>query len=106
MAFSQKEFDDKVADLIDAKSGDAMACAVSGGPDSMALLYLLSRFAEPRGIAIKAFTVDHALRAESADEARTVAGWCAALPNVEHEILNWVGDKHANRILEEEREER
>src|SRR5262245_524831 len=101
MAFSQSEFDGKIADLIDIKSGGTLACAVSGGPDSMALLYLLSRWAEPRDVGIKAFTVDHGLRTESADEARTVAGWCAALPNVEHEILHWSGDKPESRVLEE-----
>jgi tRNA(Ile)-lysidine synthase len=103
MAFTQEEFDHKIADLIAIESGGTLACAVSGGPDSMALLYLLSRFAEPRGVHIKAFTVDHGLRSESAEEARKVAGWCAALPNVDHEILHWSGDKPESRVLEEAR---
>ena len=58
--------------------------AVSGGGDSVALLCLLHR----TGREIRAVTVDHGLRGESADEARAVARFCAKL-GVEHEILNW-----------------
>lgn len=81
----------------------SVAAAVSGGPDSMALLYLLSRWAVPRDIRIKAFTVDHGLRSESADEARKVGAWALALPHVDHKILSWTGDKPQSRILEEAR---
>jgi tRNA(Ile)-lysidine synthase len=53
-----------------------LGVAVSGGPDSLALL-LLARAAFPGAVA--AATVDHRLRPEGADEARFVAGACAAL---------------------------
>ncbi|MCB2048866.1 MAG: tRNA lysidine(34) synthetase TilS [Novosphingobium sp.] len=59
-----------------------LGLAVSGGPDSCALL-LLAASALPGRIA--AATVDHGLRAESADEARFVAELCAAL-EVPHSI--------------------
>lgn len=48
--------------------------AVSGGPDSMALLLLAAR-AFPGRVA--AVTVDHQLRAASAGEAAMVANWCS-----------------------------
>lgn len=48
--------------------------AVSGGPDSLALLLLMHEVA-PRNFAVA--TVDHGLRAESADEAAMVARLCA-----------------------------
>ena len=48
--------------------------AVSGGPDSLALL-LLAHAAFPDGFAA---TVDHGLRAEAAEEARFVATLCAS----------------------------
>jgi tRNA(Ile)-lysidine synthase len=57
--------------------------AVSGGPDSLALL-LLARAAI--GENIRAATVDHRLRPEAAAEAAKVAALCAGL-GVPHDIL-------------------
>lgn len=57
--------------------------AVSGGPDSLALL-LLAKALRPDDIV--AATVDHQLRPESADEAAFVAGLCDDL-QVPHTIL-------------------
>lgn len=60
-----------------------LALAVSGGPDSLALLLLVAA-AFPGRFA--AATVDHRLRAEAAGEAARVAGYCATL-GVPHETL-------------------
>jgi len=49
---------------------------VSGGPDSLALLHLLWRWAAGREWALQAIVVDHALRPESAAEAARVAALC------------------------------
>lgn len=61
----------------------ALGLAVSGGPDSLALLLLASAAFPGR---VEAATVDHGLRAESASEAAMVARHCARL-GVPHAIL-------------------
>ena len=60
-----------------------LAIAVSGGPDSMALLALAAQ-AWPD--AVSAATVDHRLRASAAEECAMVARVCAGL-GVPHETL-------------------
>ena len=83
--------------------GARFCLAVSGGPDSMALL-LLAAAARPR--SVEAATVDHALRPESRAEAQMVAGICGQL-DVPHAILTaqW-GERPATAIPERARAER
>ncbi|WP_424983728.1 tRNA lysidine(34) synthetase TilS [Maritalea sp. S77] len=57
------------------------ALAVSGGPDSMALLHLAALFAkgQEQEIELTVLTVDHGLRAAAADEAKMVEQAAKAL---------------------------
>ncbi len=64
--------------------GARIGIAVSGGPDSVALLLLAHAALPGRVIAA---TIDHGLRAESAGEAAFVAALCADL-GIEHEIAS------------------
>ncbi len=78
----------------------SMALAVSGGPDSMALMVLMRRWLrlmrrEPEPVAV--LTVDHRLRAQSKDEAAFVAAQARRL-GFAHEILPWTGAKPAAGI--------
>ena len=66
-----------------AGPGARLGIAVSGGPDSMALLLLASAARPDR---IEAATVDHALRPESRAEAELVGELCSRL-GVPHSIL-------------------
>src|SRR5436309_6569909 len=63
--------------------GERLGIAVSGGPDSLALL-LLAAAARPG--ELEAATVDHGLRAAAADEAAVVAEICRELA-IPHAIL-------------------
>lgn len=63
--------------------GTTIGLAVSGGPDSLALLLLA---AEARPLEVEAATVDHVLRPESRAEAEMVAALCERL-GVPHAIL-------------------
>lgn len=72
--------------------------AVSGGPDSVALLALLADWARTPGRPrLHAATVDHGLRAESAAEAAAVEALCGRL-NVPHATLRWEGVKPARGL--------
>jgi len=68
---------------LDEDYGPYLGVAVSGGPDSLALM-LLAHAAMPG--KVRAATVDHGLRPESADEAAFVARVCADL-GIPHAIL-------------------
>ncbi|MDC7784854.1 tRNA lysidine(34) synthetase TilS [Rhodoplanes tepidamans] len=79
----------------------ALLLAVSGGPDSTALLVLAARWragldAGPRLVAA---TVDHGLRRGAAAEALAVAALAGDL-GLAHHTLRWTGDKPAAGLQE------
>ena len=53
--------------------GGIVVAAVSGGPDSMAMLHVLNELSPEFGIAITVAHLDHGFRPEAADESRFVA---------------------------------
>jgi len=64
----------------------ALAVAVSGGADSMALLLLTQAWVKQKNGHVIALTVDHGLRPESAAEALQVQQWCKER-DIKHHIL-------------------
>ncbi|WP_070154407.1 tRNA lysidine(34) synthetase TilS [Sphingobium phenoxybenzoativorans] len=76
-------FRDEVEGLSSTAADARYGIAVSGGPDSMALLLLAARAFPGR---VEAATVDHGLRAASREEASMVADWCGA-QGIPHSIL-------------------
>ena len=85
----------------------SIVVAVSGGPDSTALLWLTVRWRASRkmGPGIVAVTVDHSLRAESAGEAKAVKRLAHEL-GVPHRTLRWTGAKPKTGLQEAARDAR
>jgi tRNA(Ile)-lysidine synthase len=76
------------------RSAPALLLAVSGGPDSIALLWLAARWRRSlaRGPRLIAVTVDHGLRSEAAREARDVKRLARTL-DLPHRTMRWTGAK-------------
>jgi tRNA(Ile)-lysidine synthase len=77
----------------------------SGGADSMALTLMLAEYCKISGNSMLAVTVDHALRKESASEARKVKEWLTKR-SIEHTVLTWQGPKPKSNIQEVARKAR
>lgn len=84
-----------------------LVVALSGGPDSTALLVLLHRWRATlaHGPELIAVTVDHGLRPGSACEAAAAKRRAAAL-GLRHRTLRWRGDKPQSGVQEAAREAR
>src|SRR5258708_36410758 len=80
--------------FADWKAAPALVLAVSGGPDSIAMMWLAARWrrALKRGPHLVAVTVDHGLRAGAAREAREVKRLSKTL-DLPHRTPRWSGVK-------------
>ncbi len=79
-----------------------LVLAVSGGPDSLALLLLAARWRALRGgnaPALLVASVDHGLRAAAAEEARVVAALAEGL-GIAARVLVWEGEKPQRGVQE------
>jgi tRNA(Ile)-lysidine synthase len=85
----------------------ALVLAVSGGPDSTALLWLVARWQKSlkQKPALLAVTVDHGLRADAAREAAAVKRLAKTL-GVPHRTLAWTGAKPATGLPQAARKAR
>jgi len=93
----------EVADALDTcgiGADEQVAVAVSGGADSLCLALMV---AEARPTVC--LTVDHGLRPEAANEAAMVHDFLARR-GIEHETLEWEGEKPAANIQAVAREAR
>src|SRR5271167_4637686 len=87
---------------------DHVILAVSGGPDSMALMVLAAEWrvrATSEVPTLSVATVDHGLRRESRSEADLVRNEAARL-GLPHAILPWEGTKPRNGVPMAAREAR
>ena len=98
----------ELKDLFNGLAGTpAVAIAVSGGSDSTALLHLVREWRSNEGAHVRlvSLTVDHGLRAGSAQEAAKVAADCARW-GIAHHTLHWMGEKPQTGIQAKAREAR
>jgi tRNA(Ile)-lysidine synthase len=93
--------------FADWKAAPALVLAVSGGPDSLALMWLAARWrrALKKGPRLVAVTVDHGLRQEAAREARDVKQLAKTL-DIEHRTLRWRDEKPKTGLPSAAREAR
>jgi tRNA(Ile)-lysidine synthase len=91
-AVAAREFARLMARFAPFERPPAIAVAVSGGADSMALTLLADDWARSKGGKAMGLTVDHGLRADSRGEARKVAGWLHDR-GIGHKTLVWSGGK-------------
>lgn len=94
--FSDRSSDGRVSGVV---------LAVSGGPDSVALMRLAAALRSDASPLAVVATVDHGLRAGSRSEAEEVAAWAKSL-DLPHRVLTWEGDKPRTRVQEIARRER
>ena len=97
----QKEFNKHIDAIVKEHQikDDVFAVGVSGGADSLALVFLLKGWADKKGKKIVALSVDHKLRVESTAEAEYVSLVMKKI-GVEHHILTWDGKKPKSNLEE------
>jgi tRNA(Ile)-lysidine synthase len=80
--------------FADWKNASALVLAVSGGPDSTALMWLMARWRRSlsRGPRLFAVTVDHGLRPDARREAREVKRLAREL-QLPHRTMRWTEPK-------------
>jgi len=82
-----------------------LAVAVSGGPDSLALAYLVKCYSLKNKLKVKYYIVNHMLRKESSLEAKTVKKVLKKI-DIQCTILNWNGKKPFKNIQAAARDKR
>ncbi|MEO0666057.1 MAG: tRNA lysidine(34) synthetase TilS, partial [Pseudomonadota bacterium] len=88
-------FAEEMGQLIGPDFPPHLSLAVSGGGDSMAMLFLAAPWARVMGIALEVLTVHHHLRAGAEDEIALVSAAAQEL-GLPHRVLHWHWDGAGN----------
>ena len=75
MKLTNKEFIKKIEKKYTFEKKPSVAIAVSGGPDSMSLLFLLNAFIKYKKGNLTALIVDHGIRKNSKEEAKYISAY-------------------------------
>src|SRR5436305_14006053 len=93
--------------FADWAAAPGLVLAVSGGPDSVAMMWLAARWrrALRKGPRLVAVTIDHGLRSEAAREAREVKQLAKSF-DLPHRTVRWTGAKPPSGLPAAAREAR
>lgn len=105
IAISAEEFAKCMATYAPFEAQARIACAVSGGMDSMALLSLLAPWCRAHGHELVVLHVNHGLRAEADADAAFVMRQAERL-DLQGCVLHWQGEKPRGPIQESARRAR
>ena len=103
MSVTYDSFSNTMEQCFPVITGGAIAVAVSGGSDSIALLMMTKIWADQHGYEVVALHIDHNLRAESWQDAQFVEKISQKI-NVQCHILPWRHSGHmASNVQQEAR---
>ncbi len=105
MKLTNKEFIKNIEKKYTFEKKPSVAVAVSGGPDSMSLLFLANAFIKYKEGKLMALIVDHRIRKNSKDEAKFISSYLGK-NNIKSQILTVNKDKVSKKSMNEARNNR
>ena len=105
MKLTNKEFIKNVEKKYTFEKKPSVAVAVSGGPDSMSLLFLVNAFIKFKKGNLIALIVDHRIRKNSKEEAKFISTYLYK-NNINSQILTANKDKVSKKSMNEARNNR
>ena len=105
MKLTNKEFIKNIEKKYTFEKNPTVAVAVSGGPDSMSLLFLANTFIKSKKGKLMALIVDHRIRKNSKEEAKFISTYLDK-NNINSQILTVNKDKVSKKSMNEARDNR
>ena len=105
MKFNKKNFFLNLNNKLVFENNPIIAVAVSGGPDSMALIYLMKEWVKIKKGKVVALLIDHKLRVESYNECKKTQNYLKTL-NINSKIIRVHVKKIFKKNMHEARENR
>ena len=105
MKLTNKEFIKNIEKKYTFEKKPSVAVAVSGGPDSMSLLFLVNAFIKYKKGKLMALIVDHRIRKNSKEEAKYISTYLDK-NNINSQILTVNKDNVSKKSMNEARNNR
>ncbi len=105
MKLTNKDFIKNIEKKYTFEKKPSVAVAVSGGPDSMSLLFLVNAFIKYKKGNLKALIVDHSIRKNSKEEAKYISNYLDK-SNIKSQILIVDRDNVSKKSMMEARNNR